>query len=86
MPASTAAGVISAVAAVFTAVALVITAVATLIRSRKVEAKVDQVHKIVNQQHTDLKNYQRALIRALEAHGITIPVDQSIEPSERDDR
>jgi NAD(P)H-hydrate repair Nnr-like enzyme with NAD(P)H-hydrate dehydratase domain len=81
MPASTLAGVISAVAAVFTALALVITAVAGLMAARRAGRKIDAVHKIVNQQHTDLVNYQRALIRALEGAGISVPVDQSAEAS-----
>lgn len=71
------AGVISAVAAVFTAVALVITAVAGLMAARRAARKIDSVHAIVNQQQTDLRNYQAALIRALEDKGITVPVDQS---------
>jgi len=77
MPDSTAAGVISAFAAVFTAIALVITAVAGLIAAHRATRKIDQVHKIVNQQRTDSLNYQRALIRALESHNITVPIDQS---------
>ena len=79
MPASTLAGVISAVAAVFTAVALIITAIAGLMAARWAGRKIDAVHKIVNQQHTDLVNYQRALIRALEGAGLQVPVDQSAE-------
>ncbi len=86
MTESTLAGSISAVAAVFTAIALVITAVAGLIRSRKVEAKVDAVHTIVNQQHTDLVNYQRALVRALEAQGVPVPIDQSVQEDQTDQR
>lgn len=46
--------------------------------AKVVEAKVDQVHTLVNQQHTDMNNYQAALIRALESRGIEVPVDQSI--------
>lgn len=76
MPESTA-GVISAVAAVFTAIALVITAVAGLMAARRTGRKIDSVHAIVNQQQTDLRNYQAALIRALEDKGIEVPVDQS---------
>jgi hypothetical protein len=73
-------------------VALIITAMAGLIRSRKVEAKVDQVqrtgeenHQMLNQRYTDMVNYQRALIRALEAKGVDVPIDQSItEPTTND--
>jgi hypothetical protein len=80
MPQSTLAGVITASATVLTALALVITAIAGLIRSRRVEAKVDQVHIIVNQQRTDALNYQRALIAALSKAGVDVPADQSVDP------
>jgi Na+-transporting NADH:ubiquinone oxidoreductase subunit NqrF len=78
--ATTIVSIITASAAVFTAVALVITAVTGLIRSRKTEAKIDDVHKLVNQQQTDLKNYQRALIAALSKAGVEVPADQSAQP------
>lgn len=78
-PASTLAGIIAAFAGVFTSLALVITAIGALKRSHKVEAKVDQVHVIVNQSRTDMLRYQRALVKALVAHGITVPEDQSID-------
>lgn len=87
MPASTAAGIITASAAVFTSLALVITAIAGLVAARRVgvkvaavEVKVDGVHTIVNQQRTDAMNYQRALISALNKHGIEVPADQSVDP------
>ena len=35
-------------------------------------------HKLVNQRFTDIVNYQRALIRALEDRGIDVPIDQSV--------
>jgi Na+-transporting NADH:ubiquinone oxidoreductase subunit NqrF len=79
MPASTLAGIITATGTVFTAVALVITAVAGLIRAKRVEGKVDTVHLIVNQQHTDSMNYQRALVGALRKAGIDVPEDQSVD-------
>jgi hypothetical protein len=79
-------GIISAVAAVFTAVALVITAIAGLMGVRRAGRKIDAVHTIVNQQHTDLVNYQRALVRALEAQGVPVPVDQSVQQGPNDDR
>jgi hypothetical protein len=79
MPDSTLAGVVTAFGTMFTAVALIITAVAGLIRAKRVEATLDGVHKIVNQQRTDLLNYQRALIRALRGAGIDVPEDQSVD-------
>lgn len=85
MPDSTVAGVITAIAAVFTAVALVITALAGLLAARRVGRKVDAVHVIVNQQRTDMENYQRALIHALNEAGLPVPRDQSV-PDLKDDR
>lgn len=41
-------------------------------------------HTIVNQQHTDLKNYQAALIRALQDKGIEVPLDQSAPQPQAD--
>jgi len=80
MAQSTLAGVITAIGTVFTALGLLVTAISGLIRSRKVEAKVDVVHKIVNQQRTDMQNYNRALINALQKHNIEVPTDQSLPP------
>ena len=34
-------------------------------------------HKIVNQQRTDMINFQTVLINTLTAHGIDVPEDQS---------
>jgi large-conductance mechanosensitive channel len=34
-------------------------------------------HKIVNQDHTNIVNYNRALVRALKTAGVEVPVDQS---------
>jgi hypothetical protein len=76
---SSLAGIITALASVFTAVALVITALGGYHRARRVEEKLEVVHKIVNQQRTDAENYQRALIRALESAGVKVPIDQSKE-------
>jgi hypothetical protein len=50
--------------------------------TRKNEAKIEEVHIIVNQQRTDAQRYQRALVKALEAAGIDVPDDQSIDPLE----
>jgi uncharacterized membrane protein YhiD involved in acid resistance len=80
MPPSTAAGVIAAIGTVFTALALVITATAGLLAARRVGRKVDEVHIMVNQQRTDMQNYQRALISALTKAGVDVPADQSVDP------
>jgi uncharacterized protein YoxC len=82
MPDSTLAGIITSIGTVFTAISLVIAAVTGLIRSRKIEAKVDTVHTIVNSQRTDMQRYIRAQTALLEKHGITPPIDQSIDPNE----
>ena len=100
MDPSTWAGTIGAIGSCLTATALVITARADSRRSRRLETKVDEVqatgettHKIVNHQHDlmvqeakDRKDYQRALIRALESRGIEVPVDQSAPPEPPADR
>lgn len=77
--ATTVVGIITAIGTACTAVALVITALAALKRASKIEHKIDTVHVIVNQQHTDMVNYQRALVRALEVAGVAVPTDQSVE-------
>jgi hypothetical protein len=75
--ATTIVGIITAVATMATAVGGLLLAWSNF-RTRRA---VDQVHKIVNQQHTDLVRYQRALVKALEAAHIDVPDDQSIEPA-----
>ena len=86
MAQSTLAGIITAFASVLTALGLLVTAITVLIPilrgTRKNSKDIGEVHKIVNQQRTDAKNYQRALVRALEAHGIDVPVDQSVEDTD----
>jgi hypothetical protein len=81
-PQSTLAGIITASAAVFTALGGLILAIGVLIpilrATRATGAKVDLVHVIVNQQRTDSQRYAIALVSALRAHGIDIPVDQSL--------
>lgn len=49
--------------------------------ARATEAKVDEVHVIVNQRFTDLQRYTEALTRALVAGGVDVPIDQSIGPA-----
>lgn len=69
------AGIITAVAATITAVGGVIVAITVLIPMLRTAR---QTHTIVNQQRTDMRNWNRALVRALEAHGIEVPRDQSL--------
>ena len=41
-------------------------------------AKLEQVHKIVNQQRTDMLAYQATLLAALRAAGVDVPPDESL--------
>ncbi|HEX6968881.1 MAG TPA: hypothetical protein VF174_08765 [Micromonosporaceae bacterium] len=41
--------------------------------------KLDDVHKIVNQQRTDMQRYQAVLLAALTAAGVEIPPDESLK-------
>jgi hypothetical protein len=77
MTGSSVAGVIGASAGVVSALALVFAALPALIKTLR---EVRKVHVIVNQQHTDMANYQGALIRALEAAGVTVPINQAQPP------
>jgi Flp pilus assembly protein TadB len=77
MTGSSVAGVITAVATVLIALGGVITAVGVLL---PILRGTRQIHKIVNQQRTDMENFQRALIRALTDAGVPVPVDQSLPP------
>lgn len=69
------AGVITAFATLLTAVGGLIVAVKVLIPQRR---DTKEIHKIVNQQKTDMLRFQRSLIQALVAHGIPVPEDQSL--------
>jgi hypothetical protein len=64
---------LGSIAGLITAVATMVTAVGGIVLSYRVQS----VHKIVNQQRTDMLRYQRALIVALKAHGVEVPDDQS---------
>ena len=61
------------VAGLITAIATMVTAIGGIYLGRRVQ----EVHKIVNQQRTDMLQYQKALIALLNHHGITVPEDQS---------
>jgi hypothetical protein len=67
-------GIITAIAATITAIGGLIVSLFVLIPSLRIQKTT---HALVNQQHTDLTNYQRMLIATLKAHDIAIPVDQS---------
>lgn len=75
MTASSWAGVIGAIGSVITAAGVLVTA----FRLYPLLQHARQIHTIVNQQRTDLLRYQRELIDALAAHGITVPKDRSLD-------
>lgn len=75
---NTTANIIAAVAGVITALGGLAGGTALLVSSVRTKRQVESVHKIVNQQHTDSMNFQAALIRALVAAGIEVPIDQSL--------
>lgn len=81
MGASTPAGIITAIASVVTALGGLVLAFGVLLPILKTTRST---HKIVNQERTDRLNYQAALIRALEAKGIDVPVDQSAPQPQAD--
>jgi len=86
------AAVITAIATVITALGGLVLAMAawrtaqrtksTEAVARATEARVEEVHVIVNQRFTDLQRYAEALVRALSAAGVDVPIDQSIGPQE----
>lgn len=76
MTASSWAGVITAIATLVTAIGGLLLAFKTVLPMYR---QVEETHKIVNQQRTDLMRYQVALVRALRESGIDVPIDQSIE-------
>lgn len=66
--------IITACAATLTAIGGLIVAFTLLL---PILRQTKETHKIVNQQQTDLRNYQRALIEALKEAHIQVPDDQS---------
>jgi len=88
MSASSLAGIITAVATVVSAAGGLFLALAvflpimreTRVAARASVATLDEVHTIVNQQRTDMTNFNRALIRALNDAGVPVPIDQSVAP------
>jgi hypothetical protein len=66
------------VALILGAVATLTTAVSTAI-VLILKAKVAEVHKLVNQNRTDMLAYQQDLVAALQAGGLIVPRDKSTE-------
>jgi hypothetical protein len=76
------AAIATAFASLFTAAGGFLISVKILIPSLRISK---ETHHLVNQGHTDSVNYQNALIRALRAGGIDIPIDQSLPADENID-
>jgi hypothetical protein len=80
LQASSVAGIITSIASVITAVAVLIGAFGVIIpQLRRTGRDVSSVHKIVNQQRTDAKNYANLLTETLREGGIDVPSDVSLE-------
>jgi hypothetical protein len=82
MTASSWAGVIGAIGSMLTAAGVLVTAVRLIMpllsQAREIHVQAREIHTIVNQQRTDMLTYQRELIEALAAHGISVPKDRSL--------
>jgi len=66
------------IALVLGAVATLTTAVSTAI-VLILKAKVADVHRLVNQNRTDMLAYQQDLVAALQAGGLIVPRDKSTQ-------
>lgn len=75
--------VANTIVSLITAVGGVVVSFALLLpifrKTKQLEQKTDEVHVMVNQQRTDAERYQGQLVKALEAHGINVPKDESKE-------
>jgi hypothetical protein len=68
------ANVITAISSLFIAITGLVVALPVLIKTLRI---AKETHKIVNQQQTDLRNYQAALVSALHKAGVDVPADQA---------
>ena len=70
--------ILGAVATLITAVS---TAVVIVLRANvhEVRANLADVHRLVNQNRTDMLAYQQDLVAALQAGGLIVPRDKSTE-------
>lgn len=66
------------IALILGAVATLTTAVSTAI-VLVLKSRVAEVHKLVNQNRTDMLAYQQDLVAALQAGGLIVPRDKSTE-------
>lgn len=74
-------GIALILGAVATLVTSVSTAVVLVLRAnvKAVTETVADVHKLVNQNRTDMLAYQNDLVEALQAGGLIVPRDKSTE-------
>jgi hypothetical protein len=70
----TIAGMITAAATLVTAIGGLLLAVKVIMPSKD---QIEEVHKIVNQQRTDMRRYIAVLERAVAEGGLDMPEDQS---------
>lgn len=70
------AALVTAVASLITAGGGVVAIVLTRQKVKIVDAKVDEVHQLVNSRSEDQARYQVELINALKAKGIDVPVNE----------
>lgn len=75
-------GWVSIIAALSTAITAVLTALVVLLRRdvRDTKDQVEEVHTIVNQEHTDSVAYRLLLTDTLRRAGVKVPVDPSVDP------
>lgn len=75
----TAEGIALILGAVATLITAVSTAIVLVLRAnvREVTNTVADVHKLVNQNRTDMLAYQQDLVQALQAGGLIVPRDRS---------
>jgi hypothetical protein len=78
-PSADSGSMVNAWANVITAVGVVLGALPLLIFTLRTARST---HRIVNQEKTDRDQFNRDLIAALRAHGVEVPIDQSL-PKEK---
>jgi hypothetical protein len=89
MAGSSVAGIITAVASGILALAALVSAFTVFIpmarrvrdtaeTSERTERVAKSTHELVNSRYDNIENFNRALIRALNEHGIKVPIDQSL--------
>jgi hypothetical protein len=89
MAGSSVAGIITAIASGILALAALVSAFTVFIpmarrvrhteeTAERTEQVAKSTHVLVNSRYDNIENFNRALIRALNKHGIEVPIDQSL--------